>query len=140
MLSRKYAKILEVLIENSGLPIKEISRRTGIPITTVHNRIKKMEQEGIIKCYKAIIDTKKIGMNIQAFLQITAKELNEEKINKIASLPNVNECYILSGPNDVLLKVSAEDIDKLNDFTDKQLRTLDWIRDVVTYVIMKNVK
>lgn len=137
---KKYESILNILRENADISMKEISKKTGIPITTIHNRIKTMKKEGIIKCYRAIIDPKKLGYNVQAFVQLAVKGLDEEKIKKLASLPNVVECYEVSGPHNVILKVYSENIDALNNFVDSQLRSKDWIGEVIIEIIMNAAK
>ena len=137
---KKYEEILNILRENADISMKEISKRTGIPITTIHNRIKKMKEEGIIKCYRAIIDPKKLGYNVQAFVQLAVKGLDDEKIKKLTSLQNVVECYVVSGPHNVIMKVNAENIDSLNNFVDSQLRTKDWISEITVEIIMNVAK
>lgn len=137
---KKYEAILNILKENCDISMKEISKRTGIPITTIHNRIKAMKKEGIIKCYRAIVDPKKLGYNVQAFVQIGVKGLDDEKIKKIASLPNVVECYVVSGPHNVILKVYAENVEALNNFIESQLRSKEWIGEVIVEIVMNAVK
>ena len=67
-MDKKDAKILKVLKENAKLSTQQISKKTLIPITTVHHRIKKMEKEGVINGYTTIVDNKKIGKNIAAYV------------------------------------------------------------------------
>ncbi|MBU5678705.1 MAG: winged helix-turn-helix transcriptional regulator [Candidatus Aenigmatarchaeota archaeon] len=137
---KKYEAILNILREDADISMKEISKKTGIPITTIHNRIKAMKKEGIIKCYRAIIDPKKLGYNVQAFVQLAVKGLDDEKIKKIISLPNVVECYTVSGPHNVILKVYAETIEALNNFVDSQLRSKDWVGEVIIEIVMNVMK
>ena len=71
MLDKKDLAILEILKHNSNLSTQNIAKKTNIPITTVHNRIKKLEKEGIIKEYSVVLDNKKIGKPIAAYILIT---------------------------------------------------------------------
>ena len=71
IMDNKDEKILELLRENSKLTTHQISKKTLIPITTIHNRIKKLEQEGIIKRYTLELDNKKLGKELAAFIHIT---------------------------------------------------------------------
>ena len=71
MLDNKDLKILEVLKVNSRLSTQKIAKKTLIPITTVHNRMKKLEKEGIIKGYTVILDYKKLGKPILSFILIS---------------------------------------------------------------------
>lgn len=139
MLSEKDMKILEILRENCKLPTREISRRTGLPITTIHNRIKKLEKEGIIKSYMAVLDSKKIGQKVQAFIQLKLKRTTslENFAKWIATLRGVDGVYIISGSTDILIMVSMKDIDALHAFLDNQLKGKRAIERTTTSVILK---
>ncbi len=126
-LTDKNHRILNVLKENSNLSTSKISKKTGIPITTVFNRIKKMEQEGIIKKYTVDLDHKKLGKDIVAFIfvNIEYKSLKEKKIldkeflQKIAQDSRVEEAKKITGRYDIIIKVIAEDMHELNEFITK---------------------
>lgn len=126
-MKQKDEKILEILKTNARATCKEISKRTGLPITTVHNRIKKMEKDGIIKGYRVILDQKKRGYGLTAFilLKLNLGALPKEggiaaqdKVTKsIGEILGVEEVHVVTGEGDVLLKARAKDIDDLNRIT-----------------------
>lgn len=126
-MKQKDEKILEILKTNARATCKEISKRTGLPITTVHNRIKKMEKDGIIKGYRVILDQKKRGYGLTAFilLKLNLGTLPKEggiaaqdKVTKsIGEILGVEEVHVVTGEGDVLLKARAKDIEDLNRIT-----------------------
>jgi DNA-binding Lrp family transcriptional regulator len=123
LLDKKDLRILEILKENSKLTTHMISKRTGIPITTIHNRIKKMQKQGVIKNYTLNLNHKKLGKPVLAFVFINPnyRILREKKITQkglidnISKIPSVEEIYHITGRYDIVAKVRAKDIEELND-------------------------
>jgi len=121
-LDKKDLKILEILKQNGDFTTSKISKLTAIPITTIHNRIKKMKKLEIIKNYTINIDYKKIGKPLCAFIFVSPdfeflkeKNLSQlELIDKIAKEPDVEEIYQLIGRYDIILKVRFGDMNKLH--------------------------
>jgi len=136
MITEKDRKILEI-IRSRRATTKEISMLTGIPITTVHNRIKKMEREGIIKGYRAIIDNKKIGNEIEVMIELEFAR-GKDGIEKISRIPNVEECYKVSGSFDAIVKATFRNIEELNQFLD-ELKKIN-VERTVTHIVLKKVK
>ncbi|MBS3128530.1 Lrp/AsnC family transcriptional regulator [Candidatus Woesearchaeota archaeon] len=142
-IDEKDKQILALLEEDSKLTSQKISRKTGLPITTVHNRIKKLEKEKIIKKYSLIIDKKKLGKIISACIQVTVtyghpqKKFSQEEIaRKIKALSGAEEVMIVTGGTDILLKINVESIEALNDFIIKKLRNIDGVDKTNTMVIL----
>src|SRR5690554_4161604 len=100
-------KIIQSLKENAKLSLQELSNKVGLSKTPVHERIKKLEQSGIIEKYIAVIDNKKLinGMYVFCSVSLDVQKLNEIEIFKeeIRKLPEVLECYLMGGANDFLL-------------------------------------
>lgn len=149
----KDKQILELLKANSKLTSQQISKKTSIPITTIHNRIKKLESEGVITKYSITLNRKKTGKNIAAFIfikveynqennqtGIQGKTFSQESLaKKISSLPEVEEVCILTGETDILVKAAFEDVESLNDFIVKKLRNLQGIANTRTAVILSEL-
>jgi len=139
-LHEKDLKIVEVLERNARLGVKQIARKTDIPITTVFNRIKNLEKKGIIKGYRATLDKKKLGKEIEAFIIVNISynsTVHQDDFSKVLTkLPEVDECYVISGATNILLKVSMEDIDTLNDFIIRNLKK-SGVENISTYIIIK---
>lgn len=147
MLDKKDLAIIEILKHNSNLSTQQISKKTNIPITTVHNRIKKLEKEGIIKEYSVVLDHKKIGKPIAAYILITVdyKLLQQLKISqydltkKLKSNPVVEEAAIITGASDIVIKVRVRDIDELNEFVTINLRNIKGVDKTQTLVVLNSV-
>ena len=139
-LNEKDLKIIQALKENARLGVKDIARKTGIPITTVFNRIRSLEKDGIIEGYSVIIDRKKLGKDIQAFILVniayTSKINPDDFSRELLQLPEVEDCYVISGATNILIKVSTKDIDDLNDFIITNLKKRG-IENTTTYIIIR---
>lgn len=145
-LDEKDWKILEALKENAKLTSQKISKKTQIPITTVHNRIKKMERKGIIKKYVPILNYKKIGKPISAYLLIDISFHSEDNVieeenlcNKIKAHPAVDEISIVTGRTDILVRIRVKDMNELRSFSLKFLRKIEGVKNTHTLVVLKEV-
>lgn len=146
-LDEKDIKILELLKSDAKLTTKEISKKILIPITTIHNRIKKLEQEGIIKNYTVNINHKKLGKNLSAYIliQVDSQKLKEtgktqkELVKEIFSKDIVENIGIITGDFDVIAKVLARDMEHLDEFVTNYLRNLDGIKKTQTLAIFSEL-
>ncbi len=147
MLDEKDFQILEVLKQNSKFTTQQIAKKINIPITTIHNRIKKLEKLSIIKGYTVVMDYKQIGKGILAYVLVTVnyllpsgKKITQESIAKnIKKLSGVEEVDIMTGVIDILVKVRLKDIDELNDFVIDRLREIDGIDKTQTMIVLSSV-
>lgn len=141
-LDKKDLEVLEVLKHHAKWTTQHISKKTLIPVTTVHNRIKKMEAMGIIKGYTAILDHRKLGKSVSAFILADVAADNQGKrcaeiLNELEKFSEVHEAYSVTGDHDIIIRVSVEDTDKLNDFIVK-LDGIEGIERGRTFVILKS--
>lgn len=147
MLDEKDSLILDVLKSNAHLTINQISNVTNIPITTIHNRIKKLEKDGVIKKYTIEIDHKKVGKEIQAYILLTVnyslpsgKKIHQMEVARsIRSFPEVEEVKILAGVTDILIRVRTHDIDELNNFVINKLREIDGVDKTQTMIVLNEL-
>ena len=138
--------ILGILKQDAHLSTKDISKKLLIPITTIHNRIKKLQQEGIIKSYTIITDDKKLGKGLDVFIlvgihygSIEGKGKTQEDVAKdIKKLSQVEEVCIVTGMHDMVIRVKEENIDKLNDFLINKLRKVSGVSKTQTMIILKS--
>ncbi len=141
----KDRELMELLCSDGKLTVLQLAKKTGIPPTTVHNRIKRMENEGIIRGYTAIIDRAKTGLPISAFILITisyehatAHKLFQQGIAEtIRKMPGVDHSSIVTGATDILIKVNLESLNALNEFLIEKLRNVNGIDKTQTLVILK---
>jgi len=147
MVDDKDLLIIDTLKANAKASVIQIAKETGLPSTTVHNRIKKLRKEGIIAGYTIKVDNKKLGKDIAAFIAITVdyKLLKAQKISqyglaeKIGKMPFAEEASMITGLSDILVKVRFKSIDELNNFVTKELRNLEGVEKTQTMVILNEV-
>lgn len=138
-------EILKLLQKNSRMSISEISKQVGKGISTVHARMKSLEEEGYIKQFTAMLDPIKIGKGTLAFILITVRYRvpgkddtlsQREFCREIAEHPYVQDVHVLSGEYDVLLKVRTKDIEELNGFIVDFLRRIPAVDKTLTMFAM----
>ncbi|MHA1667575.1 MAG: Lrp/AsnC family transcriptional regulator [Candidatus Heimdallarchaeaceae archaeon] len=143
-LDKKDIQILRILQQNSRVSLKKLARKTSLPVTTVFNRIKKFEQNGLIKDYKAIIDPKKVGLDVTAFILVaydtSSKKSQRGVAKEISKLPFVQEVHIITGEWDMLLKVRGKNSEEIGKFVLDKLREIEGVLKTVTVVVFETVK
>ncbi|MCD6242012.1 Lrp/AsnC family transcriptional regulator [Candidatus Bathyarchaeota archaeon] len=148
LLDKKDIQILRIIQKNSKITTREIARQLNIPVTTVFTRIKKLEQKGIIKEYRAILNEKKLGKGTTAFIlasfsyRTQNKELlsQRELAREIAKFPEVQEVHIITGDWDLLIKVKAENVEAIGKFVIDKLRLVKGIEKTLTCVVFETEK
>lgn len=104
-------QILRILQENSRLTTKELASRVSLSSTPVFERLKRLESDGYIKKYVAILDAEKLNLGFMVFCKIKMQRINYEVASEfskiISDIPEVTECYNISGSFDYLLKIHA---------------------------------
>lgn len=140
----KSEQILEFLKKNSKLSLRQISKKAGVPLTTAHNRIKKMQKEGIIKNYSVEVDYSKMGLGLCAYIMASVKydsrhKSQQEIAKKILKLGFVKSVDIITGEFDLLIKVRAKNISQLNKLITKELRNVEGIDKTTTMLVLEEV-
>jgi Lrp/AsnC family transcriptional regulator for asnA, asnC and gidA len=146
-LDEKDLRVLDELKDNAKRTTSQISKRIGLPITTVHNRIKKLEKLGIIKRYTVELDYKKLDKPIAAYVMVQViymlpsgiKVMQEDVAKEIKGLAGVELVELLTGGTDILVKVRVKDVDELNDFIIKKLRKVEGVDKTQTMVVLSKI-
>ena len=137
-------RILEHLQADAKTTIKEIANQLGMSNTPVFERIKRMEREGFIKGYTALVDRQKIGLSMVVFCAVSLKvhhaDFLERFEEEIKFLPEVMECYHIAGMFDYLLKVVVRDMDVYRQFVSKKLAALENIGKVQSSFVMTELR
>lgn len=134
-------KILTELISNSRMPISKISSKTGIPDSTISNRIKKLENNNIIEQYTTIINPEAIGIKVIAMIIIQTETEKHENVEiELPKLDKVSQVYSISGEYDILIKVWAHTLEELNDIVNSEIRTIDGIEELRELIVMEKLK
>lgn len=148
-LDEKDRDILRLLMEDAKMSAKDISIRIDSPITTVYSRIKRLEDTGVIRGYKPILDAGKLGRPTTAFIFVSFtyrppgadKDLNQREVAKIVGkYPEVQEVHIITGDWDFLIKVKEKDVNAVGKFVVDKLRTVPGISKTLTIMVFDPVK
>ena len=122
----------------------KVASQLNLTTTPVYERIKRLEREGYIKSYKAILDRKKIGLNLLAFCNISLKEHQATYLvqfeKDIKDFNEVIACYHIAGMYDYLIKISVEDMDVYQHFIANKLANIKNIARVQSSFVMTEVK
>ncbi|MEM3608793.1 MAG: Lrp/AsnC family transcriptional regulator [Candidatus Bathyarchaeia archaeon] len=133
-------KILKALTLDARLSSRQIAKQCEISIGTALSRIKKLEKEGIIKGYSALLDHEKLGYELTVITEITvSKGRLLEMENEIARLPNVCCVYDVTGLTDALIIAKFKNREELSKFT-KRLLALPYVERTNTHVVLTTVK
>ncbi len=135
-------EILEALKENARASASEISRRVSLSVPAVSERIRKMEQSGIIEKYTVRVGRKAAGYHLMAFIFVTIATVSRSTFfqEQIVLDPCVLECHAIAGPNDYLLKVLVRDTDELEHFLSHTLKNIDGVVAVNTIIRLSTMK
>jgi Lrp/AsnC family leucine-responsive transcriptional regulator len=136
--------ILRLLQQNARMTVKEIADKVHLSTTPVHERIKWLERSGIIKQYAALIDHTKVKKGLMVICYVSLKEHSKNAgtkfIKHINELPEVIECYNISGEFDFMLKVVAENMDDYYNFHVNKLSQSENIGNVQSVFVMGVLK
>lgn len=139
-IEEKDRKILDILIGNSRLSLRQIAKKAGISVATAMHHIKKLEEEGIIEKYSAKIDYEKAGYDIEVIIEIRisrGKLADVEK--KIAASPNVFAVYDVTGAFDAVVLARFKTRRQMDYFL-KKMQTYEFVERTETKLILNAVK
>ena len=133
-------EILKALTLDARLSSRQIAKQCGVSIGTVLSRIKRMENEGIIRGYSALLDQEKLGYELTVVSEITvSKGRLLEVENEIARLPNVCCVYDVTGLIDAVIIAKFKNREELGKFT-KRLLTIPFVERTNTHVVLTTIK
>jgi DNA-binding Lrp family transcriptional regulator len=137
-------KILRLLQEDAHLTLKDIANQISLSLTPVHERVKRLEKEGVIEKYVSILNKKKLGKNLTVYCQVTLVKQNydiSEGFNHaILNMPEVVECNFVSGNFDYMLKIVLPDMESYHYFHQKKLSVLPEVSLINSFFIISEVK
>lgn len=141
----KDREILNELQNNCKQPVRKIAKKLGLRVTTAYDRIRRMEKLGIIKGYKAQIDAKKVGVPGCAFVLVRVstegkKNTDFEIVEKVAKFNCVSECHLITGEHEMILKIRADDVNKIGHFLINEIKPIDGIERTITMVVLETAK
>ena len=137
-------QILKTLQKNAKLTTKELADAVHLTPTPVFERQKRLEKKGYIKKYVAILDPERLGLGLLVFCKVKLKQINHELadsfVRRIQRVPEVTECYNISGAYDYLLKVRVRDMRQYQEFVINKLGDIDTVGSIESTFVMSEEK
>ena len=137
-------KILDVLAQNGRITVTDLSRQVGLSKTPCQNRMRRLEKKGYIRGYRAVLDQVRLGAGHVAFVQVSlsntrlkALETFNEEARKS---PEIEQCHMIAGAFDYLLKVRTRDIASYRAILGETISALPHVRNTSTHISMQAVK
>ena len=137
-------KILRILQQNARLTNKELAAQVNLSTTPVFERLKRLERNGYIKKYVAVLDAEKLNRGFIVFCNVKmrrlSKEIARDFMERMLNIPEVTECYNISGQFDYMLKIHAPDMRYYQEFVLNQLGTIKNLGSLESTFVMDTVK
>lgn len=137
-------RILKLLQEDASLTTKQLASKVNLSPTPVFERRKRLEEEGYIRKYVAVLDADKLNRGFLVFCSVKLKQMNkhvaEDFVNVIRDVPQVTACYNVAGEFDYILTIYAPDMATYNNFVINVLGTIESIGSILSTFVMKQIK
>ena len=137
-------KILNILQENGRITNADLAAKVGLSPPPMLERVKKLEKNGVITKYVALLDPKKINKSTIIFVSITLARHRLKSIDQVKeefnSFPEILECYSVTGEEDYLLKVAVKDVEEYENFMLHKLAKIPAISRIKSFVVLSTLK
>lgn len=144
MLNKVDRHILQVLQAEGRISFTELGKKVGLTTTPCIERVRKLERDGYIAGYSALLDSNKLDLGLIVFVQLrlnrTHKQTFEEFRRLVKQLPQVQECYLVTGNFDFLVKARVKDMTAYRDFLESSLLNLPGVQESTSIAAMETVK
>lgn len=136
--------ILRELQKNARITVTELASRVGLSKTPCQIRMKRLEEQGYILGYIALIDQKKLGTKYVAFVQVSLSDTRTRALQAfneaVRQVPEIEQCHMTAANFDYLLKVRTSDMDSYRAVLGEKISSLPFVTQTSTFVVMENVK
>ena len=136
--------ILRELQANSGITHTELGKNIGLSQPAVHTRVSRLENLGIIRAYTTLLDQMALGYELTCIIMVTMQvhsyEIFQDFQERINTIPEVLECYHLTGQYDYMMKVIVRDRHQLENLVLRDFSKIQGIQHIQTHIVMRNVK
>lgn len=144
VLDKKDLEILKLLQQNARMTIKEVAEGVHLSTTPVHERIRRMEENGVIKQYVTLVNASKVGKGLMVICYVSlrqhSKNAGDKFIKSILAMNEVLECLTISGEFDFMLKVVAANMDEYYNFHVNKLSAIENVGNVQSVFVMGVIK
>lgn len=142
-LDRYDKQILEALQDNGRLSNQELAERIGLSPSPCLRRVRRLEESGLIRAYRALLEARTLGLNLMAFIQISMDRHTPERFanfeRHVAACPEILECHLITGQDaDYLLKVIVADMDAFQSLLLERITRIDGVTGVHSSFVMKS--
>ncbi len=134
-------KILQYLIKNARMPFLEIARECGISGAAIHQRVKKLDDSGVILGSRLEVDPKSLGFDVCAIIgiRISDTSMNYETVKRLKEVPEITECHFITGKYNILIKLYCTDNDHLMRTIFEGVLNIPWISHTETFISLNEV-
>ena|SRR5688572_3730409 len=143
-LDRLDARLLHELQKDGRRTVVELAEAIGLSTTPCARRIRQLEANGVVTGYAAVIDPARLGLSVQAFIQVKLAQHGDETVahfeRELDKLEEVIGCYATTGEHDFLLHVVAADLEALGNIVLKKLLKIPGVRDVHSSIVLDTIK
>jgi Lrp/AsnC family transcriptional regulator, leucine-responsive regulatory protein len=143
-LDRSDSRILAALQEDGRLSVVEIAEKVGLSQTPCARRIRALEQAGVIEGYAAIVNPARLGLKVQAFVQVKLQQHGDDVVTsfqrELAKIDEVISCFAVTGAFDFLIYVTVPDLEALGSTVLKRLMKIPGVRDLHSSIVLDTVK
>ena len=143
-LDRTDLKILHILQKQGRISNVDLSAKVSLSPAPCLSRVKKLEADGYIKGYRAELDANKLGLGLLVYIEITLDRTTSDVFEKfkqaVRLIPEIEECHMVAGGFDYLIKVRCRDMDAYRKLLGEKITALTGISQTHTYVVMEQVK
>jgi Lrp/AsnC family transcriptional regulator for asnA, asnC and gidA len=130
-------EILRILQENARTPFSEVARRIDMSSATVHDRVNRMEEAGVIEGYHASVAHREVGYGISAILGLRVEQGREQDtLDRLKAIRGVQEIHLTTGEWDVMARVFADDADALRELMFEEIAQMDGFARSQTMVVL----
>lgn len=137
-------KILEILQDDARITNQVLAEKINVSASPSWRKVRKLEEDGVIQGYRAVLDRKKIGLGVMVFIRVVIDSHSEAEARKfeeeVTALEDVVACYSIGGDADFLLQVVASDLDSYADFAMSVVRRLPGIKEMQSMFVLKEIK
>ena len=137
-------KILNAFQKNARLSNVELAEQVGLSPSPCLERVKALTKAGIIKRHVTLLDPEKLNLSLNVFIQISLKQQSEALLETfeqtVTSLPEVLECYLMTGDYDYLIRVAVADVNALREFILNHLTRIKAVSNIRSSLALKQVK
>ncbi len=137
--------LISELLSDASKSLNSLSKSLGLPKSTIHAKIKRLEKHGLIEKYMIKLNMNVLRYPLLAFIMVNfdqhRTDYDQETVARnLSENYMVEECHLLAGEHDILIKVRAKNIEDLGEFSTKTLKNIDGIGRSITYVVMNRIK